>query len=107
MKIFIFRLFAVMTFLPRKYFCSISAGLITVVLSIFVQGQLWATPEAAIDFSQSNATVELKRTDTSNPQILSSVSSVCPQNGFVVATANGGLQLRPFPADPGFIRGAV
>jgi hypothetical protein len=107
MKISIFKLFAVVNFIHQKYFYSISAGLVTFLLSIFVPGQLWATPEAAVDFSQTNATVEIDRTDTSNPNILSAVSSVCPEDGFVVAIANGGLRFSTVPLASGITRGAV
>jgi hypothetical protein len=96
-KIPIFKLFAVVNFIHQKCFYSISVGLVTFLLSIFVPGQLWATPETAVDFSQTNETVSIDRTDSSNPNVLRTVTSRCPEDGFVVAIANGGLRFDSFP----------
>src|SRR4030095_2077923 len=92
MKISIFKLSAVMNFIHQRYFRGISAWLVTLLLSIFVPGQLWALPETAVDFSQTAGTVDINTVSTSAPDILRSVLIVCPADGFVVAIANGGLQ---------------
>ena len=107
MKIPIFKLFALANLIRKKYFYIISAGLVTLLLPIFVPGQLWATPEAAVDFSQTNSTVVIEQRDFANPNILSTVSSVCPEDGFVVAIANGGLQFSTVPLASGIRQGAV
>jgi hypothetical protein len=53
-------------------------------------------------FPQTNANVGIDRTDPTNPNVLSTVASVCPENGFIVAIANGGLQAEFLPGALGF-----
>jgi len=81
-----------MHFIHQKCFYNISAGLVAFLASILVPGQLLATPETGVDFSQTAATIEITTTSTATPDILRIRNITCPEDGFVVAIANGGLQ---------------
>src|SRR5262245_34926430 len=78
--------------IARKYFHSISVTLVTFLFSMFVPSQLWALPETAVDFSQTASTLVIDTMSTSTPNVLRNAAMTCPENGFVVAIANGGLQ---------------
>jgi hypothetical protein len=47
-----------------------------------------ATPETGMDYSQTNATVAINTLSSAAPNVLRSRAIVCPQDGFLVATAN-------------------
>jgi len=79
-------------FIHQRYFYNISSVVVTSLLAIFMPGQLLATPETGLDFAQTPETIEITALSTETPDILSSRSITCPEAGFVVAIANGGLQ---------------
>ncbi|HEY9860726.1 MAG TPA: hypothetical protein V6D16_14550 [Candidatus Obscuribacterales bacterium] len=54
---------------------------------------------SGIDFSQTNNTVTINTISTSNPNVLRTVTIRCPDNGFLVATANTKFQ---YSAGPNF-----
>jgi hypothetical protein len=81
-----------MNLIHQRYFYNISSGVVTFLLAIFMPGQLWATPETGLDFSQTAETIEITTQSTATPDILRSRSITCPEAGFVVAIANGRLQ---------------
>jgi hypothetical protein len=71
---------------------TMSAGLIAFLFALSVPGRLLATPETGVDFSQTAETIAITTQSTETPDILSSRRITCPEDGFVVAIANGGLE---------------
>ena len=61
---------------------------IAAVLVLLTSNQVQATPETGIDYSQSTATVTINTISTAVPNVLRSKVIVCPETGFLVATAN-------------------
>jgi len=61
---------------------------IVALLVMLTCNQVQATPETGIDYSQTTATVMINTISTAAPNVLRSKTIVCPENGFLVATAN-------------------
>src|SRR5687768_6424927 len=62
------------------------------------------TPEVAFDFSQTYNTIEIDTLSTATPNVLRTVTVVCPEAGFTVATANALFQFSvSHPDFPGTI----
>jgi hypothetical protein len=62
--------------------------LIFMSLLLLLNASVQATPEVGFDFSQTSNTVEIDTLSTATPNILRTVTIVCPDDGFTVATAN-------------------
>jgi hypothetical protein len=64
---------------------SIPTGLLLMLLATKAAQ---ATPETGVDYSQTSATITVNTISTAAPNVLRSRAIVCPDDGFLVATAN-------------------
>ncbi len=66
----------------------------TLLVSAFflVGSRAHATPEVGFDFSQTSNTLAVNTLSTNTPNVLRTVTLVCPQAGHTVATANTRFQ---------------
>jgi hypothetical protein len=68
-----------------------SASLASAILvsSLFLAGnEALANPEVGFDFSQTSNTIDITTISTASPNVLRTVTVVCPEAGHTVATAN-------------------
>ncbi|MGY6216947.1 hypothetical protein ACW73L_17460 [Methylolobus aquaticus] len=65
----------------------ISSALIALGIT-FGSGAAWANPEAGGDYAQSTTSVVIDSSSSATPNILRSVTVVCPVTGFLLAQAD-------------------
>ena len=84
---------------------TMSLGLAVVTSTLFLMSsEAQATPEAGFDFSQTAATITIDTISSATPNVLRTVTIVCPAAGHAVATANALFQFDVNnPAFPGTI----
>ena len=64
---------------------SVSAVLLS---SLLASNEALANPEVGFDFSQTSNTIDITTISTASPNVLRTVTVVCPESGHTVATAN-------------------
>lgn len=71
---------------------------------VLVENHAQATPEVGFDFSQTSNTITINTISTASPNVLRTVTIICPAAGYSVVTANALFQFNVNnPTFPGTI----